>query len=125
MLLGRLLAGAVVTVAIAAPANAADLKQMVGTWKWTDFTIQVNECATNPSGAGLCATVAAGPKNVGIEMIRSKLQAQVDGSFVGKIGHPASGATYNAKMTLQGNTWHMNGCTDAGVCASGDFIRLK
>jgi len=125
MLWGKLLAGAVVVAAIAAPANAADLKAMVGTWKWTDFTVQVKECTTNPSGAGLCATVIAGPKNIGMEMIRSKLAAQGDGSFVGKIGHPASGDTYNTKMVMQGDTWHMNGCTDAGVCATGDFIRVK
>jgi len=125
MLWGRLLAGAAIVAAIAAPANAADLKAMLGTWKWTDFTVQAKECTTNPSGAGLCMTVIAGPKNVGMEMIRSKLAQQADGSFVGKIGHPASGDTYNTKMTLQGDVWHMNGCTDAGVCATGDFVRQK
>ncbi len=125
MLKGRLLAGAILVAAIAVPANAASVKSMVGTWKWTDFTIQVKQCATNPSGAGLCATVTAGPKNIGMEMIRSKLTPQPDGSFVGKIAHPASGETYNTKMTVQDDTWHMNGCTDAGVCATGDFIRQK
>lgn len=125
MIWGKLLAGAVIAIAITAPVNAADLKSLVGTWKWTDFTIQVKDCTTNPSGAGLCATVSAGPKNVGMEMFRSKLAPQPDGSFVGKIGHPASGETYNTKITVQGDTWHMNGCTDAGVCASGDFIRQK
>ncbi len=127
MMWARLFAGAVMVAAIAgaAPANAADLKAMVGTWKWTDFTIQVKDCTTNPSGAGLCATVTAGPKNVGMEMIRSKLEGKPDGSFVGKIGHPASGETYNTKMTIGGDVWHMDGCTDAGVCATGDFIRVK
>ncbi|HUO99634.1 MAG TPA: hypothetical protein VMU01_13265 [Rhizomicrobium sp.] len=125
MFWGKVLAGAVIVAAIAGPANAADLKAMVGTWKWTDFTVQVKECTTNPSGAGLCATVTAGPKNIGMEMIRSKLMQQADGSFVGKIGHPASAETYNTKMNIQGDVWHMNGCTDAGVCATGDFIRQK
>jgi uncharacterized protein (DUF2147 family) len=125
MLWARLLAGAVIVAAVAAPTNAADLKSMVGKWKWTDFTVQVKECTTNPSLSGLCATVIAGPRNVGMEMIRSKLAPQADGSFVGKIGHPASGETYNAKMTLVGDVWHMSGCTDAGVCATGDFVRQK
>ncbi len=125
MLWGRLLAGAVMVAALAIPAHAADLKAMVGTWKWTDFTVQVKECATNPSGAGLCMTVIAGPKNVGMEMIRSKLAPQAEGTFVGKIGHPASGDTYNTKLLPQGDTLHMNGCTDAGVCAAGDFVRQK
>ncbi|MDE2181553.1 MAG: DUF2147 domain-containing protein [Alphaproteobacteria bacterium] len=124
---GKLFAVAFMVAAIAgaAPASAADMKAMVGTWKWTDYTIQVKECTTNPAGAGLCATVVAGPKNVGMEMFRSKLEAKPDGSFVGKIGHPASGETYNTKMTIAGDVWHMNGCTDAGVCATGDFVRQK
>lgn len=124
---GKLFAGVfmVAVIASAAPANAADLKAMIGTWKWIDFTVQVKDCTTNQSGAGLCATVIAGPKNVGMEMIRSKLAQQPDGSFVGKICHPASADTYNTKMTVAGDVWHMNGCTDAGVCATGDFIRQK
>lgn len=125
MFRGNLFAGLVVIAAIAAPANAADMKALVGTWKWTDFTVQVKECTTNPSGAGLCMTVIAGPKNVGMEMIRSKLAPLADGSFVGKIGHPASGDTYNTKMTFSNGVWHMNGCTDAGVCATGDFVRAR
>ena len=127
MRLVRLVMAASVVAALAgaAPAGATDLKSLVGTWKWTDFTVQVKECTTNPSGAGLCETVIAGPKNVGMEMIRSKLEQKPDGSFVGKIGHPASGETYNTKMTLQGDVWHMDGCTDAGVCATGDFVRQK
>jgi len=107
------------------PASAVDVNTLVGTYKWTDFTVQAKTCSTNPSGAGLCMTVIAGPKNIGMEMIRSKFQDQDGGVFVGKIGHPASGETYNTKMTLKGDVWHMDGCTDAGVCATGDFIRQK
>ena len=104
---------------------AAEAKDMVGTWKWTDYTVDVKECATNPSGAGLCATVTAGPKNVGMEMIRSKLDPK-DGLFLGKIAHPASGEIYNSKLSLKdANTWSMDGCTDANVCAKGDFMRVK
>lgn len=107
----------------ATSAGAVDLKSLTGTWKWTDFTVQSKECTANPSGAGLCMIVIAGPKNIGMEMIRSKFEDKPDGSFVGKIGHPASGETYNTKMTLKGDVWHMDGCTDAGVCATGDFVR--
>ena len=110
-------------VGSAGSAAAVDLKALEGTWKWTDFTVQAKQCNTNPSGAGLCMTVIAGPKNIGMEMIRSKFEDKPDGTFVGKIGHPASGETYNTRMTLHGNVWHMDGCTDAGVCASGDFVR--
>lgn len=121
----RLLIGiaALVTVAAATPAAAVDLNSLVGTYKWTDFTVQAKTCTSNPSGAGLCMTVTAGPKNVGMEMIRSKLQDQAGGVFVGKIAHPASGAIYNTKMTFDGKVWHMDGCTDAGVCATGDFVK--
>ena len=107
------------------PAAAVDVNTLVGTYKWTDFTVQAKTCATNTSGAGLCMTVIVGPKNIGLEMIRSKFQDQDGGVFVGKIAHPASAQIYNTKMTLKGDVWHMDGCTDAGVCATGDFIRQK
>ena len=107
------------------PAFAAGMDDMVGKWKWTDFTIDVSKCADNPSGAGLCAKVTAGPKNVGMEMIRSKLEPQGD-AFVGKIAHPLTGEIYNTKMSMSSpDTWTMDGCTDANVCAKGDFTRIK
>ena len=118
-------AALLVVAGTATPAAAVDLNTLVGTWKWTDFTVQAKTCDTNPSGAGLCMTVTAGPKNIGMEMIRSKFQDKPDGSFFGKIAHPASAEIYNTKMTLKGDVWHMDGCTDAGVCATGDFIRQK
>jgi uncharacterized protein (DUF2147 family) len=106
-------------------ALAATADDMVGKWKWTNYTVDVKKCDSNPSGAGLCATVAAGPKNVGMEMIRSKLEAK-DGGFFGKIAHPETGAIYNTKMTLKGkDSWSMDGCTDANVCAKGEFQRIK
>ena len=107
----------------ATPAAAVDLNSLVGTYKWTDYTVQAKTCSTNPSGAGLCVTVTAGPKNIGMEMIRSKLMDKAGGVFVGKIAHPASGEIYNTKMTFNGKIWHMDGCTDAGVCATGDFVK--
>lgn len=109
----------------ATPAAAVNANSLAGTYKWMDFTVVAKTCSTNPSGAGLCMTVTAGPKNIGMEMIRSKLQDQAGGAFVGKIAHPASGEIYNTRMTFDGKIWHMDGCTDAGVCATGDFIRQK
>ena len=109
----------------ATSAAAVDLNSLVGTYKWTDYTVQAKTCSTNPSGAGLCVTVTAGPKNIGMEMIRSKLQDQAGGVFVGKIAHPASGEIYNTKMSFNGKIWHMDGCTDAGVCATGDFVKQQ
>lgn len=107
----------------ATPAVAVDLNSLAGTYKWEDFTVQAKTCNTNPTGAGLCMTVIAGPKHVGMEMIRSKLQDKTGGVFVGKIAHPASGEIYNTKMSFNGKVWHMDGCTDAGVCATGDFVK--
>jgi uncharacterized protein (DUF2147 family) len=112
-------------IAGATAAPAADAKDMIGKWKWTDYTVEVKECTTNPSGAGMCATVLAGPKNVGMEMIRSKLEPK-DGIFTGQIAHPASGDIYNTKLSFKdSDTWSMDGCTEANVCAKGDFARVK
>jgi len=109
----------------ATASAAAEIKDMVGTWKWTDYTVEVKECTTNPASSGLCATVLDGPKNKGMEMIRSKLEKAGD-AFTGQIAHPATGEIYTTKMTLKGaDTWAMDGCTDKGVCAKGDFSRVK
>ena len=121
-ILGALL---VLTIIMSSPVAAAELRDMIGKWQWTDYTVEVKECATNPSGAGLCATVTAGPKNVGMEMIRSKLEKRSE-VFVGQIAHPATSDIYNTKMTLKDpDTWGMDGCTAANVCATGDFKRVK
>jgi uncharacterized protein (DUF2147 family) len=115
----------VLSVVASSSVAAAELKDMVGKWKWAEYTVDVTECTTNPGGGGLCAKVAAGPKNVGMEMIRSKLETKGN-EFVGQIAHPATGEIYNTKMTLKDpDTWGMDGCTAAGVCATGDFKRIK
>ncbi len=115
----------VMLVASASVAMAAEAKDMIGNWKWTDYTVEVKECTTNPSAAGMCATVTAGPKNVGMEMIRSKLEPK-DGIFIGQIAHPATGEIYNTKLSFKdADTWSMDGCTAANVCAKGDFTRIK
>ncbi|MFV2056090.1 MAG: hypothetical protein ACC707_06445 [Thiohalomonadales bacterium] len=107
------------TLSIASAAD--DITAMVGKWKWEGFTIVVKKCPTTE----VCAEVIAGPKNVGMQMIKTKLAAKGDG-FVGKVAHPQTGDTYNAKLTMaNADTWHLDGCTDKNVCASGDFTRIK
>lgn len=97
------------------------LDDMVGTWKWEGFTIKVQKCEST----GVCAEVTSGPKNVGLQMIQSKLAAS-DAGFVGKVAHPQTGDTYNSKISMVNDTtWHIDGCTTSNVCASGDFTRSK
>ena len=97
------------------------LDDMVGTWKWEGFTIKVQKCEKT----GVCAEVVSGPKNVGMQMIQSTLSS-ADSSFVGKVAHPQTGDTYNSKISMINNdTWHIDGCTAANVCASGNFTRVK
>lgn len=120
-----LVMGAVAAVAVSATASAVELKDMVGKWKWTDYTVEVKECSTNPAGAGFCATVVEGPKNKGMEMIRSKLEKKGD-ELVGEIAHPATSEIYATRMKYDGkDRWSMDGCTKAGVCAKGDFVRVN
>lgn len=103
--------------ALAAPS----LDDMVGTWKWEGFTIKVQKC----EATGVCAEVVSGPKNVGLQMIKTKLNS-ADASFVGKVAHPQTGDTYNSKISMvNANTWHIDGCTATNVCASGDFTRVQ
>lgn len=112
-------------LAIPLSAHAASKDDMVGKWKWTDFVVEVTKCTSNPSGEAYCATVVSGPKNVGMEMIRSKLE-QRGAELVGKIAHPATGDVYNTKLKMSNpDTWTLDGCTDANVCATGDFVRVK
>lgn len=123
----RILAGIAMigTVIVSGSVGAQQPNPLVGTWTWGGFTLEAKECTTNPSDAGLCMTVIAGPKNIGLEMIRSKFEQRPDG-FAGKIAHPATGEIYNTKISLNGpDVIHMDGCTDAGVCATGDFVRQK
>ncbi|MFY9642243.1 MAG: hypothetical protein WCD20_17485 [Rhodomicrobium sp.] len=111
----------VAVLALAASANAAGMNDMVGKWKWTDYTIECKAGGAN----GMSCVVLDGPKNKGMEMVQSKLEAK-DGAFVGDIKHPATGDLYKAKMLLKdADNWSMDGCTAAGVCASGVFTRIK
>lgn len=100
-----------------ANAWAGELSDMVGTWEWEDFTIEIEEC-----GDTICATVADGPSNVGEEMFLTEPEADGDG-WTAEVMHPATGDTYYARFTIDGDSWTMEGCTDSGVCAEGTFTR--
>lgn len=108
------------SVSTAVQAEQPGYEDMVGTWKWETFTIRVDKC----DATGVCAKVVSGPKNVGMQMIQSKLK-EADGNFVGKIAHPQTGDTYNSKISMTSNdVWHIDGCTAQNVCASADFKRV-
>ena len=119
------IAAAVMGVAVLGLATGAfagsPMDGMVGKWAWKDFTIN---CAKG-GAHGISCKVEKGPKNVGMEMIQSDL-AMKDHAFVGKVAHPMTGETYNAKMVPDGaDKFKMDGCTAAGACASGVFTRVK
>lgn len=100
--------------------SAADLKEMIGIWRWKDFTIEVSECSQS-----LCARIIAGPKNVGMEVFASKLVAK-DGQWVGQIAHPETKESYNTRFQQKDkNRWHLDGCTTAKVCLTAEFVRVK
>jgi len=102
-------------------AWAAGTADMIGKWKWTDYTVECKEGGAN----GISCLVVDGPKNKGMEMVQSKLEGK-DGAFTGDIKHPATGEIYKTKLTLKNaDTWSMDGCTAANVCAKGDFVRVK
>jgi hypothetical protein len=101
-------------------AVAADLKDMIGSWRWQEFTIQVRECQSS-----VCAKVVAGPKNVGLELFASKPTAKGSELFA-QITHPETKETYNTRFQQKGkDRWQLDGCTGARVCLSGEFIRVK
>ena len=106
---------AVLGMAFMATAAAGDL---AGNYTWEGFTIAVTKGGDN----GYSAKVTAGPKNVGMEMIQTPMKEE-GGAMMAKIKHPMTGDVYNAKMTPDGNDFKMDGCTDAGACASGKFVR--
>ena len=112
---------AILVAGLSGSAAAADLKDMVGKWRWQDFTIEVAAC----KGDNICAKVAAGPKNVGLDVFASKLTAK-DGDWFGQITHPETKETYNTRFQQKGkDRWQLDGCTAARVCLTGEFVRVK
>ena len=111
----------IAALSMATIATAQDMSAMMGKWKWQEFVVEMG-----PGGDhGVSAMVIAGPANVGMEMMQSAMMPK-DGGMVARIKHPANGEVYNAKISFLGpDSWKMDGCTDAGACASGVFNRVK
>ena len=102
-------------------ARAADLKDMIGKWRWQQFTIEVTAC----QGDSICAKVIQGPKNVGMEIFGTKLTAK-DGKLFGQIAHPETKDIFNTRFQQDdADKWSIDGCTAARVCLSGEFVRVK
>jgi len=113
--------GLAIAGVMATSAWALDTKKMLGKWKWQDFVVEVTEGGEY----GISAKVVSGPKNVGMEMIQSKLEEK-DGYIVGRIKHPGNGKVYNTKMSMPDDkSWKLDGCTDDGACATGKFIKVE
>jgi uncharacterized protein (DUF2147 family) len=104
---------------LAGTATAGGIEEMIGTWEWEGYTIEVTAC----DATDVCAEVIAGPQNIGLQMLESTPEA-ADDAFTAKVAHPATGETYFTKMAYNGtDAWSMEGCTEAGVCAKGNFTR--
>ena len=111
----------IAALGMATLVSAQDMSAMAGKWKWQDFIIEVTVGGPN----GVSAKVVSGPANVGMEMMQSPIKP-MGNAMVARVKHPANGQIYNAKMTFDGaDSWKMDGCTDAGACASGVFTRVK
>jgi uncharacterized protein (DUF2147 family) len=108
-------------LAVAAAAAAADLKDMVGRWRWQNFTIEVSAC----KGDSICAKVTAGPKNVGLDLFASKLVSK-NGDWFGQITHPETREIYDTRFRQKDkDRWQLDGCTAVRVCLTGEFVRVN
>jgi uncharacterized protein (DUF2147 family) len=115
------LIGAALMMGLAGPSAAAEAKDMIGSWRWQSFTIQVREC----QGDSVCAKVVGGPKNVGLEIFASRPAAKGDELFA-QITHPETKETYNTRFQQKDkDRWQLDGCNGARVCLSGEFVRVK
>jgi uncharacterized protein (DUF2147 family) len=115
------LIGAVLVMGLAGPSAAADVKDMIGSWRWQSFTIEVRAC----QGDSVCAKVVGGPKNVGLEIFASKPAAK-GGELFAQITHPETRETYNTRFQQKDkDRWQLDGCNGARVCLSGEFVRVK
>lgn len=112
----------VLSIALASfEARAADLKDLVGKWRWKEFTIEVAECQSG----NICAKVVNGPKNIGMQLFAANLVVK-DGNLYGQITHPETKEVYNTRFQQNGpDNWRLDGCTAAHVCLSGEFARVK
>lgn len=119
--IAALLLAAVLMCAATGAAVAADAKEMVGKWRWQDFTIEVVEC----KAGDICAKVIAGPKNVGLDMLASKLTAK-GSDLIGQIAHPETKEIYNTRFQRKDkDRWRLDGCTASRVCLTGELVRVR
>ena len=103
------------------PARAATVPELVGKWRWQDYTIEVSKCG----GERVCAKIVAGPRNVGTDLFAAGLTAK-GGELFGQIAHPDTREMYNTRFQQKDkDRWHLDGCTAAKVCLSGEFVRVK
>ena len=110
-----------IALCFSGPLHAIGLEDMVGRWRWQDFTIEVASCR----GDSVCAKVVAGPKNVGMDLFASKLVPK-GGEWVGQITHPDTKEVYNTRFQQRDkDRWRLDGCTAAKLCLSGEFVRVK
>jgi len=112
----------VLSIAVASlEASAADLKDMVGKWRWKEFTIEVAEC----QNGNICAKVVDGPRNIGMQLFAANLVVK-NGNLFGQVTHPETKEVYNTRFQQDGpDNWRLDGCTAARVCLSGEFARVK
>jgi uncharacterized protein (DUF2147 family) len=102
-------------------AHATELAAMVGRWTWEKFTIEVSQNADSK----LSATITAGPKNVGMEILASALMSK-GGDWFGQVVDPETRAVYSTRLRQRTpDLWQLDGCTTSKVCLSGEFVRVK
>ncbi len=103
--------------ALLTPASAGDLSDMVGSWEWEGYGVDIEEC-----GDSVCGTITSGDHE-GEDFFQSSPEEGDDG-WTAQVTHPATGETYYTTFTLDGDSFDMSGCNDAGVCAEGTFERV-
>lgn len=112
---------ATVLLVVSYPAWAGDLKDLVGKWRWQNFTVEVTEC----EGNSVCARIISGPKNVGMDVFASKFVSK-NGEWFGQVSHPENKEIYNTRFQpIDKDRWRLNGCTAAKICLTGEFVRTK
>ena len=113
---------ALLLVGSSAAALAADLKDMLGKWRFRDFTIEVREC----NSANLCAKVVGGPEERRQGSCSPPSSWPRVASCSGRLPHPETQEMYNTRFQQKDkDRWQLDGCTAAKVCLTGEFVRVK
>lgn len=101
--------------------QAAEARDLYGEWRWQAFTIKVWQCR----GGAICAKVASGPKNVGMEIFASAIISKGNDLF-GQVIDPKTNLIYRTRFRqVNQNKWRLDGCTSKRVCLTGEFLRVK